>query len=65
MICEKCGKDRPNCGRFQTSERTWERLCGGCKVRITIARPGFREQLQKDAQAFAAALMLDTKGGKA
>ncbi len=67
MICENCGKDEPNCSRFRDDKtgREWASVCGGCKIRITLADPIRKAQLEADMKRMATGLLLGTKGGEA
>lgn len=40
-ICDECTKSKPNVGPWEDGRR----LCGGCKLKITFARPGAKERL--------------------
>lgn len=46
-ICDGCSKAKPNVGKWQDGRR----LCGGCKIRITLARPGFVAGLERELSA--------------
>jgi hypothetical protein len=46
---------QPNVGPWK-SNPPWTRLCGGCKIQLTLATPGVKEQLTADAKAAGASL---------
>ena len=50
--CEECQQPDRLVGPFRAGERRYTRVCGGYKVRITLARPGAKERLATaEAQA--------------
>jgi len=56
-LCPGCNQMRPNVGPWRSKRSDHTRLCGGCKVRETLADPRVREDLARDLrQAFASAL---------
>lgn len=46
-VCDECKCKKPNVGPWQDGRR----LCGGCKVRITLSRPGRVAQLERELGA--------------
>jgi hypothetical protein len=42
--CDGCNEPKPNVGPWSDGRR----LCGGCKIRITMARPGFVSGLERE-----------------
>lgn len=42
--CDECRRASGNVGPWEDGRR----LCGGCKVRVTLARPGARQRLEAD-----------------
>lgn len=48
-ICELCAEERPNTGPFRDSKtgKSWTAVCGGCKIRYTLAQPGVKQSLER------------------
>jgi hypothetical protein len=46
-ICDGCSEPKPNVGPWSDGRR----LCGGCKLRITLARPGMVRGLERELSA--------------
>lgn len=55
-ICEKCNKPAENCGPFQCDGKSYESLCGSCKIKITLT-PERKAKLIKDIQNTCKALV--------
>jgi hypothetical protein len=61
MICEKCGKDKPNCGPFKDDTgKRWEKMCGGCKLHVTMTNPNRRRDLEDFGRKLGVTLQLKT-----
>ena len=60
--CPGCRKMQPNVGPWKGRCGQPTRLCGTCKVRITLATPGVKERLERDVREFALALLTPPKG---
>lgn len=50
-ICDECKKPKSNVGNWEDGRR----LCGGCKIRTCLRRPGFKD--------LRAALLADEQAG--
>lgn len=50
-ICPRCKKPSPNVGPWSGEGGGHLRLCGGCKLEITMADPDRRRRLEEDIQA--------------
>lgn len=63
--CEGCAATDRRVGPFRADDRHYTSLCGGCKIRITLQRPGVVERLRATARAAVAAAdlaLLDLEG---
>ena len=45
--CDGCREPKPNVGPWEDGRR----LCGGCKCRIALARPGMVTRLEREMSA--------------
>lgn len=54
--CEVCGNPDRHVGRFRTPTKTWTRVCGSCKVRLTLT-PSKVAQLQAEVAMACTALL--------
>lgn len=59
-ICEMCTEERKNAGPFRNSRtgQRWAAVCGGCKIRYTLAQPGVKQSLERTARAALTAPIL-------
>lgn len=59
-ICELCVEERPNAGPFRDSKtgKSWAAVCGGCKIRYTLARPGVQQSLERTVRVALTAPIL-------
>lgn len=42
-VCPRCKLEKSNVGPWKSG--TWTELCGGCKIRVTLANPQARKRL--------------------
>lgn len=61
-ICEMCAQERKNAGPFRDSRtgQRWASVCGGCKIRHTMAQPGVKQSLERAARAALLAPIVPT-----
>lgn len=59
-ICEMCAEERKNAGPFRNSRtgQRWAAVCGGCKIRYTLAQPSVKQSLERTARAALTAPIL-------
>lgn len=46
--CDGCSRMMPNVGPWKGKDGVRQRLCGGCKLRTCLARPGFLSGIASD-----------------